>query len=541
MSCLEPVSLPLVSILMPTHNRPEFFRLALESALAQTYANIEILVSDNSDDENTAELMKRYAADTRIRYKRNRGFDSESNWLWPLGEARGEYFAYLFDDDLFAPEKIARMAAIFQEEEGIVLVTSRCMEIDAQGREICGKARCREGFAAGRVKGKQAIMAMVDGQANLVGEFTAALVPRRFRSFVEAVLRARTALPDVEVWVRILQEGDLYFFSEPLGFVRRHAGQRTTNPYVHIDGVFRWTWLIGQELRTADEAQKRFLLEKLGELLFYGFDTWQRVQHILTRENITEEGVEQRCCERDFFALVDAWAKELHALGKTELSFLPRFAGIADFWGSPRGKRCLLLLELDGAMDVSALRFLVQEASGDFDICFLGEGELQGRRFAQESGSSLLEGRPGENVFLCNTAVRLHPEAEIIVRVPASCRLQSGSLRELVSCFEHLQKEARYSVGCVIPLSGEFHPDSGRVIDIPSESAAVYTFANYDPAPLGACLLTRLFWLQLGGFCREEELRAYCTKHGYGIAVAKKAAAHWYAPGGKKGENHLEK
>lgn len=541
MSCLEPVSLPLVSILMPTHNRPEFFRLALESALAQTYANIEILVSDNSDDENTAELMKRYAADTRIRYKRNRGFDSESNWLWPLGEARGEYFAYLFDDDLFAPEKIARMAAIFQEEEGIVLVTSRCMEIDAQGREICGKARCREGFAAGRVKGKQAIMAMVDGQANLAGEFTAALVPRRFRSFVEAVLRARTALPDVEVWVRILQEGDLYFFSEPLGFVRRHAGQRTTNPYVHIDGVFRWAWLIGQELRTADQAQKRFLLEKLGELLFYGFDTWQRVQHILTRENITEEGVEQRCCERDFFALVDAWAKELHALGKTELSFLPRFAGIADFWGSPRGKRCLLLLELDGAMDVSALRFLVQEASGDFDICFLGEGELQGRRFAQESGSSLLEGRPGENVFLCNTAVRLHPEAEIIVRVPASCRLQSGSLRELVSCFEHLQKEARYSVGCVIPLSGEFHPDSGRVIDIPSESAAVYTFANYDPAPLGACLLTRLFWLQLGGFCREEELRAYCTKHGYGIAVAKKAAAHWYAPGGKKGENHLEK
>ncbi|MBO6235786.1 MAG: glycosyltransferase family 2 protein, partial [Schwartzia sp.] len=65
-------TLPLVSIMIPTYNRPEMFALTLESALAQTYPNVEILVTDNSTNEETANLMEYYKDEPRVTYLRNR-------------------------------------------------------------------------------------------------------------------------------------------------------------------------------------------------------------------------------------------------------------------------------------------------------------------------------------------------------------------------------------------------------------------------------------------------------------------------------------
>ena len=49
--------LPLVSILIPTYNRPHYFKIALESALAQTYSNIEIIIGDDSTNDETETLI----------------------------------------------------------------------------------------------------------------------------------------------------------------------------------------------------------------------------------------------------------------------------------------------------------------------------------------------------------------------------------------------------------------------------------------------------------------------------------------------------
>ena len=51
---------PLVSILIPTYNRPDYFELALQSALKQTYQNIEIIIADGSTDMKTEEGIKAY-------------------------------------------------------------------------------------------------------------------------------------------------------------------------------------------------------------------------------------------------------------------------------------------------------------------------------------------------------------------------------------------------------------------------------------------------------------------------------------------------
>ena len=63
--------MPLVSILIPTYNRPDYFKIAFESALNQTYSNIEIIVCDNSTNEKTNEYIKPFLSNKRVKYYRN--------------------------------------------------------------------------------------------------------------------------------------------------------------------------------------------------------------------------------------------------------------------------------------------------------------------------------------------------------------------------------------------------------------------------------------------------------------------------------------
>ena len=97
---------PLVSIIIPVYNGSNFMREAIDSALAQTYNNIEIIViNDGSCDEGkTRDIALSYGE--RIRYfeKENGGVSSALNL--GLREMRGAYFSWLSHDDWYLPEKV---------------------------------------------------------------------------------------------------------------------------------------------------------------------------------------------------------------------------------------------------------------------------------------------------------------------------------------------------------------------------------------------------------------------------------------------------
>ena len=251
-------ALPLVSILIPTHERPEFFKLALESALAQTYRHIEIIVSDNSLDDRTEEMMKAYAEDARIHYTHDASLSTRQNWLKPLERMRGEYFAYLFDDDLYAPEKIERMADALSMEDGVAFVTSHRCAIDEAGSVIADLAidplPVEE---TSRIPGELAIYALLEKQANFIGEFTTVLLPRSARETVREILTQEpaTVLPDVECWLRLLEKGDLLYLVDTLSFFRKHDGQAGAGPAAQIKGARAWAKLLRE--RAAQESGMR--------------------------------------------------------------------------------------------------------------------------------------------------------------------------------------------------------------------------------------------------------------------------------------------
>jgi glycosyltransferase involved in cell wall biosynthesis len=118
------MSEPLVSIAIPTYNRAHTLRRALESALAQTHVNLEVVVSDDGSSDETEALSRELCAnDARIRYLRsevNRGLAANHNLLF--AELRGEYAMLLSDDDWLEPTYVERCLAILRERGDHVLV-----------------------------------------------------------------------------------------------------------------------------------------------------------------------------------------------------------------------------------------------------------------------------------------------------------------------------------------------------------------------------------------------------------------------------------
>lgn len=128
--------LPLVSICMPTYKRTSFVREALESALAQTYGNIEILVSDDSPSNAIGDIVRTYDSPS-LRYQQNTpalGFVPKLNSF--LNEARGEWMVILCDDDILDPDYVSSMMANSRKHPEAAILRSRNMWIDVQSKLI---------------------------------------------------------------------------------------------------------------------------------------------------------------------------------------------------------------------------------------------------------------------------------------------------------------------------------------------------------------------------------------------------------------------
>ena len=117
---------PLFSIVMPTRNRPHLLRFSLQSALEQQFDDFEVVVSDNSTNEETLELAKDFDS-SRLRYVRTSGGLSMcDSWEFALPHAKGRYITYLCDDDALVPSALSQVAEVVHSQPHIELITWLC-------------------------------------------------------------------------------------------------------------------------------------------------------------------------------------------------------------------------------------------------------------------------------------------------------------------------------------------------------------------------------------------------------------------------------
>lgn len=129
---------PLVSIGMPVYNGEHFLENALNSILAQTFEDFELIISDNGSTDGTEKICRNYAKrDPRIRYFRNQqNFGAGWNFDRVAELARGKYFKWACHDDLCSLEFLWQCLNVLEQDPKVVLAYPKTLIIDKQGEEI---------------------------------------------------------------------------------------------------------------------------------------------------------------------------------------------------------------------------------------------------------------------------------------------------------------------------------------------------------------------------------------------------------------------
>lgn len=230
---------PLVSICLPTYNGALYLTEALNSAISQTYDNLEIVISDDASSDNTLEIVEAFKEKTSIPihvfHHEPQGIGA--NWNHCVKHAKGDFIKFLFQDDVLFPTCISRMVAIAQDDPNVGLVYCRREIICETENEFVLKwmknfqvlhtyyhdLKVNEGSISGKHYLKDKFF--LDKPLNKIGEPPAVLL--RKECFVKVGYfntKLKQAL-DFEYWYRLMPFFNVGFVNEPLIQFRLHDNQ----------------------------------------------------------------------------------------------------------------------------------------------------------------------------------------------------------------------------------------------------------------------------------------------------------------------------
>ncbi len=212
---------PRMSVVIPCYNTAEYVAEAIESALAQTLNEIEVIVVDDGSTDAFATAVDPFCRDPRVRVveQGNHGISAARNAAITL--ASGEYVGLLDADDRWSPSKAARHAAHMDSDASCDLSFSWCCLIDERGKNTGRRfAPSQSRYSLGDL-----ILRNVTGTASAI-VFRRSVLARTGN--FDTRLRA---CEDLDLWLRIadLRAGNVHCIPELLTGYRIRSGQLTSN------------------------------------------------------------------------------------------------------------------------------------------------------------------------------------------------------------------------------------------------------------------------------------------------------------------------
>jgi glycosyltransferase involved in cell wall biosynthesis len=216
---------PFFSVIIPAYNRERYIGKAIESVLAQTCRDFELIVVDDGSTDNTAKEVKRYGDRVCYIYQKNRGPSAARNT--GIKAARGKYIAFLDSDDRFFPDKLRRNKKYLKRHPKCKFLYSWYTEVDGDGNKLGVKKprHCRS---------RKEIQKQLY-RRNFTIRTSSVVVKRtcfkRVGLFDENYLKSQ----DWDMWLRLVAKYRGYCQKAPLVEYRRHddsiTGRYKISPY----------------------------------------------------------------------------------------------------------------------------------------------------------------------------------------------------------------------------------------------------------------------------------------------------------------------
>jgi glycosyltransferase involved in cell wall biosynthesis len=263
----------LVSICVPAYNADRWIGAAIDSALAQTYANFELVIADNASSDETVKIARSYD-DRRVRIATsNVTIGAVANHNRAIWLSRGVFVKFLHADDLLLPMCVEEMVSLAVEDETIGLVFAPREVLlepgtDAEWAEKFG--RPHEGFEhLERInEGRDLFRQLLDGrfEENWIGEPSAILLRRAALDDVGLFNPRLFQIADLELWARIAIGHRIGFIDRVLSVYRHHEASGTAQNARLERDWFDPLWLLEGLLElpslTADERERLLRLRR---------------------------------------------------------------------------------------------------------------------------------------------------------------------------------------------------------------------------------------------------------------------------------------
>jgi glycosyltransferase involved in cell wall biosynthesis len=290
---------PTVSVCLPVYNGGRYLAKAIDSVLAQTHEDFELLIADDQSTDDSAAIIEKYAKqDKRIKSWINEStLGLYGNYNCCLKQASGKYLKLFAQDDIFHPRLIERFVSVLNDNANIALVNCARIWIDASGQPIKIKTDLDKQLTKPFVKdttlsGDKAILATLKDAINWLGEPSSQMF--RAESFNGGFDESFSQIGDLEYNYRILQNGDYRFITDELCYFRKHGGSQTTSNNRDLSAHLEWLLLASKYTRfltkagySAEEYALKFLkdwMHSLEEALYQGNNIAEKERATVLRQ-----------------------------------------------------------------------------------------------------------------------------------------------------------------------------------------------------------------------------------------------------------------
>lgn len=210
---------PAVSVVIPAFNAAWCVRRAVDSVLAQRFADFELIVVDDGSTDDTAEILRGYGDALRIVSQPNGGMSRARNA--GIRIARGRYIAFLDADDRWLPAKLERQVALLDQRPELAFCAATATLEDPEGRVI-GTWGCKS-------DGTVSLAEVFSAHALIAGGASSVLARRELVQALGGFDEALFGAEDTDLWIRLAARGDFACIAEALVAVLKRPGSVSRN------------------------------------------------------------------------------------------------------------------------------------------------------------------------------------------------------------------------------------------------------------------------------------------------------------------------
>ncbi|WP_375512534.1 glycosyltransferase family 2 protein [uncultured Nostoc sp.] len=234
--------MPNVSVIIPTFQRADLVSETIESVLAQTYTDYEIIVVNDGSTDNTREVLAKFKDKITVIDQENKGLATARNT--GIMASQGQYIAFVDDDDLWIPNKLEKQIPCFESNPNIGLVYSNIVFFD-DNCVFTSKIWPKGSHPPGVLKSWMLFMVDYIPVPTVV-------VRRECLDKVGLFDQTLTSCEDYDLWLRIIEKFSVHFLNKTVAFYRQSVNSMSTNK----------ERMLVNEIRVKEKAFSRNLILK---------------------------------------------------------------------------------------------------------------------------------------------------------------------------------------------------------------------------------------------------------------------------------------